>query len=458
MSTAAPDTARPSTERGAAPTPLPTSRYLSYGVGMIGERVFRDAPALLLLLYMTEYLAVPAAMAGLAVFIPKLVIIALDPLVGSLSDSLNTRWGRRRPLMLVGAFLTSAALVAFFHVPPMATAGATAFAMGGLITLGFAGYALFSVPYLTMGSEIASSSQERAKLMSSRVVFMALGLTVGAFAGSIVELGGGGRSGYAFMAWLLGGLCLATMLTTVFTTGFASARESNAGATSLPDQVRLIAGNARYRLLLVVGLLQKLGEGIGYGSFAFFCIYVVHQPLSALGIVVLSATVGQIVAQPFWLALMRRWSAPAVYTLGVLGWCLNLLLWLLMDGRSIWWLIPLGLQAGLAAGGFLMVTLSMLTDAIADDTARSGLNREGIYSGVWLGIEKAGFALGALVVGLMLDMFGFVESAAGAGGPQTAWAVLGIAITYSGLNCVVYLLSIWPVMRYRRFTPAPLPA
>ena len=48
---------------------LPALRYLGYGIGMVGERLFRDAPALLLLLFMTDYLGIPPGLAGLAVFV-----------------------------------------------------------------------------------------------------------------------------------------------------------------------------------------------------------------------------------------------------------------------------------------------------------------------------------------------------------------------------------------------------
>jgi GPH family glycoside/pentoside/hexuronide:cation symporter len=159
----------------------------------------------------------------------------------------------------------------------------------------------------------------------------------------------------------------------------------------------------------------------------------------------------QALSQPFWLSAARRWPPTTIYTLGVLGWCLNLGLWLLMKGQSQWWLIPLGLQSGIAAGGFLMITLSMLANQIAEDTARTGINHEGIYSGFWLAGEKVAFALGALIVGLMLQEFGFVEG--GAGRPQSDFAVVGIGLTYCGVNALIYLCSIIPLRRYRALRP-----
>ena len=50
---------------------LSVGSHLGFGLGMIGDRIFRDAPALLLLVFMTNYLAIPPALAGVAIFIPK---------------------------------------------------------------------------------------------------------------------------------------------------------------------------------------------------------------------------------------------------------------------------------------------------------------------------------------------------------------------------------------------------
>jgi GPH family glycoside/pentoside/hexuronide:cation symporter len=437
----------------AAPTipqsPLAHGRIAAFSLGMIGDRIFRDAPALLLLIFMTNSLGVPPAMAGVAIFVPKLIIMFVDPLVGTLSDRLESRWGRRRPLMFVGALLTGASIVGFFHVPRFDSALAQAVTMSGMVLLGFAGYSLNSVPYLTMASEVAGSDAERSRIMSWRVAFMALGLSVSAYAGAVVEALGGGARGYASMSWIYGGICTLSMLATVVASGPMKATVADAAHLSLPQQFKLVARNQRFLRLLLVGAAQKVAEGVGYGSFAYFCIYVVDQPLSGIGLVVLASVAGQVLTQPLWLKAARRWSLKVLYAVGALGWCLNLLLWLAMKGEPTWWLIPLGLQGGMAAGGFLMVTLAMLSNTLAADTAETGLKREGVYSGFWLATEKLSFALGALIVGLMLSLFGFVESKTGAQVTQTAHAVFGIAFTYSGINLLIYLASIAAVRRIR---------
>ncbi len=433
---------------------LSTSAMAGFSLGMIGDRIFRDAPALLLLIFMTDYLAVPPALAGAAVFVPKLLIMFVDPFVGTLSDRLNTRWGGRVPLMFAGAAIASASIVMFFHVPVFASSLAQAAYMSLIVLIGFTGYSLYSVPYLTMAAEIADGAEERRRIMSWRVVFMAIGLTCSAFAGTVVQHLGGGLQGYGTMGWIYAGLCLLTMMTSVVAAGRSPHPGSVQEALPLAAQFRMVAGNGAFMRLLLACFAQKLGEGVGYGSFAYFCIYVVGQPLSGIGLVVLASMAGQVLTQPAWLWASRRWTPATLYTAGVLGWCVNLLFWLAMAGRSQLWLIPLGLEAGAAAGGFLMVTLSMLSHVLAADTLRTGMNREGVYSGVWCATEKLAFAAGALVVGVVLGLFGFVESTNGAHTTQTPTAIAGIAFTYCGVNMIIYLLSIVAIMRTAQREPA----
>jgi Na+/melibiose symporter-like transporter len=80
-----------------------------------------------------------------------------------------------------------------------------------------------------------------------------------------------------------------------------------------------------------------------------------------------------------------------------------------------------------------------------------------VYSGLWLANEKLAFAGGALVVGVVIGLFGFVGSSQGMAAAQTPLAVLGIGITYVGINMVIYLSSILVLRIFARM-PEPRPA
>ena len=83
--------------------PLSVPVQLAFGVGQVGGSVIANTPAMILLFFMTDTLAIPPALAGLAVFIPKLWVIVFDPVMGRISDRTHSRWGRRRPHILWGA-------------------------------------------------------------------------------------------------------------------------------------------------------------------------------------------------------------------------------------------------------------------------------------------------------------------------------------------------------------------
>ena len=82
---------------------------IGYGIGQIAGQVFRDLPSLLLMFYMTTVLGIRPDVAGVVIFVPKLVIgLTADMSVGILSDRLRNRVARRWWLLAgVHAFTAS---------------------------------------------------------------------------------------------------------------------------------------------------------------------------------------------------------------------------------------------------------------------------------------------------------------------------------------------------------------
>jgi GPH family glycoside/pentoside/hexuronide:cation symporter len=411
---------------------------------MVGERLFRDAPALLLLVFMTNYLAIPAAIAGAAVFLPKLILLVIDPLVGYRSDVQPGSRGRRRPFLLVGAALSASAFVLMFNVPPIASMPLRSLYMGALIGGAFMVYSLYSVPYLALASDMTPDAYQRTRLLSFRMGFLAVGLNLSAFAGLFIDLLGGGVRGYRIMAILYGLVCLATMITPALVLREAprapSRRDRSPGGWQVA--ARKVLADTGYRRLLLANFLQKASEGVSYGSFAYFFLYWLQQPLSAISACVLCATAAQIVAQPLWVRISRRQSRSACCTLALTGYLCSNACWLFVPPGVFWPVPVLGFVTGLFAAGMLLMLVAMMSDIAvrAGDTVHGGF--EGVVAGIWLATEKIGFAAGAGLVGLTLSLFGFVESSGGTSAVQSHRALIGIAISYLGLGSLLYLTTL----------------
>ncbi len=435
---------------------LPRSLLLGYGVGSVGTGMFTTVPGLLLLYFMTDTLGIPAGLAGWAVFVPKLWDVLIDPLVGAFSDRTRSRLGRRRPYLLAGGLLLPAFFAALFSVPVFASQRATFLYVAFAFLLAATAFAVFQVPYLAMPAEMTRDYHERTTLMAYRVVFMSAGiLTGGAAAPLLVQVGGGGRPGYAFMGLVLGGVCLFTLLGAFFATRRAPRLEHVASDLSLRQQLRAAAGNRPFFVLLAGYFLQLAGLSCLLSAVPFYAKYVLRGNAQTVTILFACLIVPAMAAMPAWNLLSRRWGKLKSYVAatGIFA-VVNLLM--LAGSPAHPHLVYLQVVLlGLAYAGAQLFPFSMLPDTIHADQARSGLRREGAFTGVWTANEKTGMAVGALLAGLLLDFMGFKESVPGQVVSQTAGALTGIRIASAGLPPLLMLLSL-PVLRLYDLGPERL--
>jgi len=435
---------------------------LGYGVGQVGGQIFRDTPAVLLPIFLSTMLGVPPWMAGVAILVPKLWVVFCDPLVGALSDRKKARWGRR-PFLLAGAVLSGLTFFLLFVPPVFASATAASAYETVMFAIASTGFSLFSVPYLTIASEMTDDTHLRTKIISYRLAFTSLGLVIGAGAAQpMVGWFGGGRGGYAAMAAVLGGICLVTMAASYFGTSGMRVTHEQPGSLPILAQFRLAWQNQPFRIVAGSYFLQMVGAATGYTVLGLFFIYAVRDiPLILPFILLISVMAG--VSQPLWLAVSRRFGKKPTYMLCIVSWCVVTLTWMLVrPGSDVLVVLPVigqlstqgalillrGLVIGVFNSGFILMAFSMLTDTIAFDRAAFGISREGIFSGVFSALEKVAFAVGPAIAGTALSLAGFAESRGGAGA-QSASAVEGIVLSISVLPVCLTAASLLLLRRYR---------
>ncbi len=412
----------------------PRLSYVGYGVGQVAGQVFRDVPSLLLLFFLSTVVGIDVGLAGAAIFFPKFVFgIGSDMLVGILSDRWKQRIARRWWL-LAGALLAPLAMIMLFHVPEGSDTLRISYVVVAF-SLYMAVFASFSVPYLAMAGELAGTSSDRTLLMAWRLVFTAIGVLVaGALAPMLVERFGGGQAGYERMALVLAAICPISLLIAFFASarpqGEASDPESlNARISRMsPAEVIAILWRPRFRTLFAANLLQLIGSGMGYAALLYFLSYNMGRTdaLSVVGLIVLAACVGIIVAQPMWVWVAGRFGKVQGYVAGSLIYSLSYLIWMFSAQAGVAFAVFLSFTAAIGNSGWAMTSFSMLADISGEDEANAGL-----YSAAWVAADKIAFALGGtLLVGLILSVFGFDTQAAMTGAPQSDAALLGVAIAF----------------------------
>jgi GPH family glycoside/pentoside/hexuronide:cation symporter len=427
-------------------TDLPLGRglCLAYGAGSIGAGIFSTIPGLLLLYYLTDTLGVSAGLAGLAVLLPKLWDITTDPIVGAWSDRSRSRWGRRRPFLLAGALTLPPCFVGLFMAPIGDPMLAFAWVLVAFCAAATA-FTLFQVPYAAMPTEMTADYHERTTLVAYRMAFVTLGiLAAGALAPMIIKGAGGGTAGYARMAVILAGVTAASMLVAFFGTTRAPQTKHSADAPvmRLRAQLAVAIGDRAYRTLWSAYALQCVALGAVLAAVPYFVRYTLLEGEEAVTLLFVCLVGPAIVTMPLWTAVSRRVGKRASYlSAAVIFAAMAASLLAAGPGR----LGVVGAQVGLLGVGFAglqVFPFALLPELIDADAARTGLRREGVFTGLWYVGEKGGFALGAWLVSGMLAASGFLERRAGEVVVQPDTALLGVHLATSLAPAVLALVSL----------------
>jgi acyl-CoA synthetase (AMP-forming)/AMP-acid ligase II/Na+/melibiose symporter-like transporter len=374
----------------------------------LGTGVFSTVPTVLLLYYCTETLAVPAALAAVAVFLPKAWSILWDPVVGAWSDCAHTPFGRRRPFLLAGAVGVFAAFVALFNAPalaPLQAFGWVALSYFALATL----YSLFAVPYVALPSELGSSPAMRSMLVSSRITVATIGVLAGAaLAPMLVEHFGGGRAGYASMSWVLAAASLLAMLGPIFVLAGRDAHPVVVRTSSFLSQFTAAARNRELRFLSASYILQ-IGAS---GAFSAMVPYIVTRVAGrsegeigiALGLMLLTA----IGATPLWGWAGRVFGETRVNAVALVLYAITLVGLGAACLTQQPWPALLVLFAAVGAPFAATQVLPFVIQAhIAHKASSFGAGSvEGAYAGAWTAVEKLGLAIGPMLAGLALSIMG----------------------------------------------------
>jgi GPH family glycoside/pentoside/hexuronide:cation symporter len=438
---------------------LPRRTVAAYAAGSLATGTFGTVPGLVLLYFLTDTLAVPAALAGAAVFVPKFLDVLWNPVVGGWSDRTRSRFGPRRPWMLAGGLTLPPLFVAMFAVPdtgPTAAAlwVATAFLLAG------AAYGLFQVPYISLPAELTPDPAERSRLQTARVVVVAVGILVGgAAAPALVDAGGGGREGYLLMGAVVAAVlavgtlaCTATVPTT--TAVVPDAGQQVPGA-ALPRAFREARGSARFWALYTGFLAQSLALAVALAAIPYYARYVLDR--EDFTAVLFAAFVGPaLVVAPLWRRLEARRGKR---------WCLVAASWLFAAAAVVaapGVLAPVlptvgFLVCGVAYAGLQVFSYSMLTDTLAERTS-GDTTRAGLLAGLWTASETAMFAVGPGVVAAVLAVAGFVSSSGDETVAQPGTAVAGIALSAGIIPALLVAASTRRFARYDDPAPETPPA
>ena len=384
-----------------------------------------------------------------------------DALFGWLSDNARTRWGRRRPFILVGGVLAGIGLPLMFAVG-RGWSDAEYFLFMLVSTCLYAPVmSCFNLPWSSLGAEMTPDYHERTRVMSWKnaiqklpelAMFVAAQFTTLAFfhdAGGKPDI----LLGAQVYTSILGGIMVVVSVAI-----FSLTRERYYDKVVAQTRQRVPFKDTLYRTLKNKPFRQMLGTMLTY-----------NMATAMVGLLGYYATVyyvcgGNVVEATKWNSLMgvaglvsglagiafagrvaraygKRNALMTVLVLGIVAFIGD---WFFYNPQLPW--LQLFASGGVAfiGAGFWTIYGSAMADVIDHDELDSGQRREGSFAACGSWISKVGLALGNMTSGWVLMFTGFDAKLPA----QSDEAIFLIRVFLSGIPIVGLLIALFIVSRY----------
>lgn len=426
-------TTAPATHQTAAADRIPWNQLIAYGMGgMIPIALFNIAGQLMGLLGNIS-LGLSAFWLGVIMIIPRLWDAVSDPIAGHLSDNTRTRWGRRRPFILIGALAVAVSFVAMWWVPRgpqvqkfFGSEEAYNWFQLGFILFGllvfFTSTNIFEIPHGALGLEMSMDSHERTRLFSAKsflgnVVAMGTPWLI-ALAGLEFFRGSGGDlvDGMRWVSFFVAALLIPMGFWWFFALrepGFEVAKDQKKSAF-WRDMWATITNWTFLQLTAIVFTLAMGFNFVGiFGTYInIFYLYggdaVTAGPLLGYTGTVWGVTAMLAVFPLNWLS--KRIGKSHTLLISMLLMCAAQLSKILCYNPELPYLVVIPTVL-LSAGMLMFFTLgsSMVGDICDADELKTGTRSEGKYYAVFWWFIKMGSAFASFVTGALLIVTMFDE-------------------------------------------------
>jgi GPH family glycoside/pentoside/hexuronide:cation symporter len=439
---------------------VPMKQKVGYGLGSIIDMWGHWLYSSLAYQVFNIFLGVAPGVISTVMMLKTLLDAVSDASFGWLSDNTRSRWGRRRPFMLVGGVLAGVGLPLLFAVGRGWSDQQYFIFMMLSLVIYVPVMSCFNMPFVSLGSEMTPDYHERTSVMQIKNAIQKLPELAMFVAAQFTTLAifndANGKPdilrGAQVYTSILGAIMVAVSLAM-----FLMVRERYydkvvvSQTTKVPfrDTLYRTLKNKPFRILLSTNIAYGLATAmVGVLGYYLTTFYVCKGDLalagrwnSAMGV---AGMVFGLAGIYFFGAVAKRLGKRPAMVAVLAGAALAFIgdWWFYNPNYPILQLLASGLVAFTGAG-FWTIYSSILADVIDHDELECGQRREGSFSACQSWMSKAGMALGSGASGWILQFTGF-NAQVPAQGENVIYVM---RVLMSGLPVVGLVISLILILR-----------
>ncbi len=352
-----------------------TSRLKSfnYAIGMFGTSIPINMLKTYAAIYYVDTLGLTTKQFAAILAIYAFIDALDNPIYGFLSDRTRTRWGRRRPWLVIGTILLVLFFIAFYS-PPLNMAASVLFGYCMLFYI-LTGTldSVINANYGALFPELFRTDAERASTNALRQAFQLVAMIISIALTPLVTK----ALGYQITSIVYGLLGGAVILYMAFTSREVRVEETEE-KPQLWDSIKSLLVNRKFWIAGLANAFYSAAMSLVLVSLPFFVKYTLAIPdeqSTFLFAAVLLIAIGCVAV---WARLVRKFTLMPVWRAALA--CLALAFIPLFFANS---LVTALLGSALVGFGFAgaITTMDLIGAKIMDeDTQKHNLRREGIIS------------------------------------------------------------------------------
>ncbi|MGQ7250000.1 MFS transporter [Halomonas sp. V046] len=418
---------------------------VGFGSGDMAINVVISSMFLIISYFYTDIFGLKPSHMGILFLVARLVDAVTDPLMGMLTDRINTRRGRYRPYFLVFAVPFGVSVLLLFTTPDWGYNAKLvwAYATYLLVTLLFTAV---TIPYISLIGVLSDDPKDKLSANGYRLFFAKIAaFLVTIIVPKLAESFGDGRLefGYQIAMGLMGLLATLLLLFCYFTT--TERVQHRIDDKPLRQQFAILRKNDQWLLLCGACFTGTMGYVMRSSVAAYYAKYYLGAGpglLSAfltagVGAAILAMVASTWITKSYCKVKLFRYSQVAVGLLSVL-------MFVVVDPGEVLLAFVLYFLISFVVDLHAPVFWSAIAEAVDYGEAKTGRRVSGLAFGGISFFQKAGMGVAGFLVGILLTYFHYEPNV-----DQSAFTLTGIALMLSVIPGVFHTLMGAFMFRYR---------